>query len=359
MKSTCADLLLALGSPQVMPSLSPSQWDSLLPQSRAAGLLGRLGALAQQHDLSQSLPLSVWHALEAGLAFAERQAVAIHYELAKLDAALAGLDIPVLVLKGAAYVASGSAAAGGRLMSDIDILVRKADISRTEVALMRSGWISSHHDTYDQRYYRQWMHEIPPMQHIRRGTILDVHHNLLPETARIKTDPDKMIAAARPLPGMICLHIPSALDLILHSATHLMHEGEWGHGLRDLTDLHALVRAADMENDDFWAELANRARELNLERPLHYALANLARLFGLAIPSLPLARPGRIVDRATNALLARGLSSFHSACQLPFTPQAEFLLYVRSHWLRMPLHLLLPHLLHKAFSKEPNAQDSS
>jgi hypothetical protein len=27
----------------------------------------------------------------------------------------------------------------------------------------------------------------------------------------------------------------------------------------------------------------------------------------------------------------------------------EWLLYVRSHYLRMPLYLLIPHLMHKAF----------
>lgn len=30
-------------------------------------------------------------------------------------------------------------------------------------------------------------------------------------------------------------------DIVLHSAAHLFHEGEWGSGLRDLVDLHALL----------------------------------------------------------------------------------------------------------------------
>lgn len=243
------------------------------------------------------------------------------------------------------------------MMSDIDILVEKSAIPDTETALMLAGWIGSHHDAYDQRYYRQWMHEIPPMQHIRTGTVLDVHHNLLPETARIRTDPDKVIARARPLPGMRCLHVPSEADLILHSATHLMHEGEWGHGLRDLVDLHALVMASARDGADFWTGLALRARELNLEHPLYYVLEHLHRVFGVSSPPLDLARPNRLVGAATNALLARGFASFHSSCRTPLTGLAEFLLYVRSHWLRMPPHLLLPHLLHKALQREPTAKE--
>lgn len=355
MKPACGDLILALTTPQAMAAFTPAQWDRVVPQARAAGLLGRLGALAERRALAATLPRPAWHALEAGLCFAARQAVAVQYELGKLDAALAGLGVPVVVLKGAAYVAAGSAAAPGRMMTDIDILVPKPAIHATEAALMLDGWVGSHHDAYDQRYYRQWMHEIPPLRHMRRGTILDVHHNLLPETARIQTRPDLIIAAARPLPGMACLRVPDELDLILHSATHLMHEGEWGHGLRDLSDLYAMIAAA-AGHGDFWPKLAKRARELHLERPLALALTQLQRVFGVTPPpALDLARAHPLGEAVLHALLTRALSGYHSSCRLPLTDFAEFALYVRSHWLRMPPHLLFPHLLYKAWHREKNA----
>ncbi len=356
MKPACGDLILALKTPPAMAAFTSAQWDRVIPQAWAAGLLGRLGALAAQRDLATGLPKPVWHALEAGLSFAARQAVAVRHELGKLDDALAGLGTPVLVLKGAAYVASVSPAAAGRMMSDIDILVPKPAIPDTEAALMLAGWVSSHHDAYDQRFYRQWMHEIPPMQHIRRGTVLDVHHNLLPETARIKTRPDLIIAAALPLPGMACLHVPSEPDLILHSATHLMHEGEWNHGLRDLSDLYAMVSAAADQHDDFWPHLAKRARQLRLERPLYLALTQLQRVFCLNVPALDLPHAHRFGDRMIHALLTRALSGYHSNCRLPLAAFAAFVLFVRSHWLRMPAHLLIPHLLYKALKRENAAR---
>jgi hypothetical protein len=352
MNPSCGDLILALKAAPAMAAFTPAQWDRIIPQARAAGLLGRLGSLATQVDLAAVLPVPVWHAMEAALAISERQAVAVRHELNKLDAALAGLRIPVLVLKGAAYVAAGSPAAAGRMMTDIDILVPKQAINETEAALMLTGWVSSHHDAYDQRYYRQWMHEIPPMQHIRRGTILDVHHNLLPETARIQTRPDRIIAAARPLPNMACLHVPSASDLILHSATHLMHEGEWDHGLRDLSDLYAMLAASSVQYDDFWPHLAKRALELKLERPLYLALVQLHRVFGLKVPAMNLPQASRFGDRIIHDLLTRALSGYHSTCRMPLFSCANFALFVRSHWLRMPIHLLIPHLLYKALSRE-------
>jgi len=62
--------------------------------------------------------------------------------------------------------------------------------------LMLEGWVSGHRSAYDQRYYRKWMHEIPPMTHIRRQTVLDLHHNILPETARLRTRADSRRCAA-------------------------------------------------------------------------------------------------------------------------------------------------------------------
>lgn len=352
MRRQCSPLLRALRSPEALVEFSLAQWDRIIPQARAAGLLGRLGALARRNGLAQRLPRPVWHALEADMAFADRQAVAVRYELAKLDRALADLGVPVVILKGVAYVAGGLAVGEGRVMSDIDILVPKEAIHQAEAALMLAGWVSGHHDPYDQRYYRQWMHEIPPMLQARRGTVLDVHHNLLPETARIKTRPERVIAEARPLAGYACLALPTEIDLILHSATHLMHEGEWRHGLRDLSDLHMLITSAAARDAEFWAKLSDRAHQLGLGRPLDYALAQLGRLFDLAPPALPLDRSPALVRLMTNGLLAAGLSACHADCRLPLSAVAEFLLYVRSHWLRMPLHLLLPHLVYKAFRKE-------
>jgi len=355
MKKSCADLLHALTHPQAMASFTPSQWDVVVRQARAAGVLGRLGALAQQHGLQQQLPEPVWHALEADLTFAQQQAIAVRYELRRLDRALAKLGIPVLILKGAAYVAMDSPASDGRFMSDIDILVAKPHLMDVESALTGGGWTSQYHDAYDQRYYREWMHELPPMQHLGRHTTLDVHHNLLPETARIKTRPDQVIASSHLLPGTQCLYVPDELDLILHSATHLLHEGEWGHGLRDLSDLYLLI-APRAEQPDFWQRLADRASQLNLQRPLYYALVELRDLFRLAVPDNVLSTPNAILARLMKALLRRGIFSFYPDCHPHLTGIAEFALFVRSHWLRMPAHLLLPHLLYK-FWKQTIASD--
>jgi hypothetical protein len=222
-----------------------------------------------------------------------------------------------------------------------------------EAALRLRGWHALRQSAYDDRYYRRWMHELPPLTHLRRGSHLDVHHNLLPETARLQTRPDRVIASARPLPGYKTLCVPSLEDLVLHSATHLFHEGEWQHGLRDLADLDALLRHGAGARADWWPGLLRRARELNLRRPLALALRYAHRLLATPVPAQVLAETARSHPRLAwiwlDGLFRRGLTSFHPLCRAPGTGLASFLLYVRAHALRMPPHLLLPHLVHKGW----------
>ena len=279
----CQLLLETLRDPSRLARLSLADWDRLLPQARAAGLLARLAVLADDHALTPGLPTALQTHLTAARTLAERQRRAVLWEARKIDAALAPTGLPVVLLKGAAYVLGDLPPARGRLFSDVDILVPKAGLGHAEAQLMLHGWHAAHHDAYDQRYYRQWMHELPPMTHLRRGSSLDVHHNLLPETARLKTSPERVIAEASPLPGYRCLRLPRLEDLILHSATHRFCEGEWQMGLRDLADIDTLLRLG-AARPDWWETLRARALELNLTDPLALALRYARRLLATPVP---------------------------------------------------------------------------
>ncbi|MCU0840887.1 MAG: nucleotidyltransferase family protein [Thiobacillaceae bacterium] len=350
----CRLLLRALREPAHLAELDLPTWDRLLPQASQAGLLSRLAMLADDLRLTGALPAPVQPHLEAARTIAERQRHAVHWEARKLDQALGPAGMPVLLLKGAAYVLGDLPPARGRLFADIDILVPKAQLGRAEARLMLHGWHASQHSDYDQRYYREWMHELPPMSHIRRQSHLDVHHDLLPETARLRTRPDLVIEASTPLPGHRCLRLPCLEDLVLHSATHLFHEGEWGHGLRDLTDLDALLRLG-MARPGWWSDLRTRAETLNLGYPLALALRYCHWLLATPVPEPVLVSSRQGLPGPPwplrDALFLRGFSLAHADCALPGSALAGFLLYVRAHALRMPLRLLLPHLLHKALEK--------
>jgi len=333
-----------------MATLDLKDWDLLLRQAAAAGLLSRIAMTADMLGLTSVLPPTVQPHLTAARTVAAKQRQAVRWEVRRIAQALAGVCTQVVLLKGAAYASADLPPAAGRLFGDIDLLVPRERLDEVEAALLLAGWHPQMQDPYDQRYYRQWMHELPPLRHIRRGTVLDVHHNLLPETARTRTHSAPVLAAARPLDDPAGLSVPCPADLVLHSACHLFHEGEWHHGLRDLVDLDAMLRAF-ANSAEFWPQLLARARVLNLGRPLHYALDCCRRWLHTPIPEHAMGGyphpPPRWQRPLMRSLFDAGLASPHAACRKRLAGVSGFVLYVRSHYLRMPWRLLLPHLLHQ------------
>src|SRR3546814_14739447 len=99
---------------------------------------------------------------------AEREARQALWEADRAAEALAGLDVPVVLLKGTAYAAAGLRAGQGRFIGDLDILVPRDAMERVERALIDAGWEWVKDDPYDDSYYRPWMPELPPMIHAAR-----------------------------------------------------------------------------------------------------------------------------------------------------------------------------------------------
>src|SRR4051795_6237923 len=104
------------------------------------------------------------------------------------------------------------------------------------------------------------MHELPPLIHQSRDRMIDVHHTILPLTARPKPDAAALIADSVELENG--LRILSPEDMIVHAAAHLFADGDLAGGLRNLWDIDRLLR--DFEGDAFWSRLEDRARHHGL-----------------------------------------------------------------------------------------------
>ncbi|OYU82945.1 MAG: hypothetical protein CFE45_26745 [Burkholderiales bacterium PBB5] len=262
----------------------------------------------------------------------------------------------MVLLKGAAYVAASLPAARGRLFNDVDIMVDPQQLSKVESALMGGGWLSAERDNYNQRYYREWRHELPPLQHVTRHTFLDVHHTITAPTSHFAVDGARLLAHLRPIGTGGQLFMLQPADMVLHSAVHLFQEGEFDHGLRDLLDLDELLLHFGRVEPDFWPTLFDRADELALQVPLHHALHHVQRLFGTHPPATLTGRvrslqPNVLARHSMAWLLGHALRPMHPSCELRLSGPARSVLYLRAQWLRMPLHLLLPHLVRKAWMR--------
>lgn len=353
MKSDWPLLIRILRHERVLANLQEFEWDLLIRQARRCQLLGKLYYLAEDQQVLECLPAAVFRHLESARVHAEKQYRDFLWEAGKLKKAFAGSGYPLIFLKGGGYSAAQLAPYKGRLFSDIDLLVPVEALAEIEKRLMIHGWIAEQQSVYDEQYYRRWMHEIPPLRHVKRGSVVDLHHNILPRTASACPDARLLLAAAVNVEADAEVKVLSPLDRIIHSATHLFYEGELEHGLRDLLDLHDLIAVLDTE-----ARLAvvERAQQLGLQAPLYYALRYqqlILSMSGLDAPMKKMIDDGFSVRGMwiMDVLFSRALMPDHPSCDDRSTALARWLLYLRAHWLRMPWYLLVPHLLRKAWMR--------
>ena len=330
--------------PRRLRDLSGSQLSELIDAAERARLLGWL--LAQLDAQAVPLEPTVWltDRLVAVRTRAGEYERAVRWEIDRIHRAFWNCSFPWVLLKGAAYVAMALPPGRGRRVADIDVLVPHEYVGDAEAALRQWGWEFGPLDSYDTRYYREWMHELPPMIHSERKSVVDLHHAILPRTSRLHPSSARLIERSVPLEGggrVLC-----AAHMVLHTAAHLFHDGEITGAIRDLIDLDALLRVFSRDGC-FWGDLVREGGALELTRPAYYGLRHASRWLGTPIGTEAAAamrgwKPAAAVDRLMDLLVDRTLvgSSGSSA--------AAYALYVRSHWLRMPPQLLARHLMRKS-----------
>jgi len=345
-------LLPSFKHPQRFFDLPPEAMDLVVREARRALVLGQLGHVLSDHSEYARLPQGIRDHFTAAMRLAEAHERMLRWESEQIAYALSNAGIQPVLLKGAAYLLEDLPFARGRIATDVDILVDESRLAETEACMKRAGWVEVKSDDYDQTYYREWMHELPPLMHHLRGTVVDIHHNIVPRTARLKPDGGKLIAASvgTRIEG---LRVLAPEDSILNKVVHLFLLGEFDNCFRELVDLDGLLRAYSTR-PEFWTRLVPRAEELQLTRPLYYGLRYAKRLMETPVPDAVLRAserfgPATPIRWLMDRLIAAVLLPAHPDVTPPGKAVAAWLLYLRSHWVKMPPLLLLKHLLTKAW----------
>lgn len=327
-------------------SMQLCDWDETVRLARAARLLGTLARrLMADAAFWAQVPAPVQGHLRAARNFAAHRAQLLRMALRALEAALPP-GVPVVLLKGAAYLAQDLALAHGRLPGDVDLLVPRGHLDEVEQALCAAGWVSQVADDYDQRYYREWSHELPPMRAPGHALEVDLHHAIAPVTSRCRGDADLLFADAIRLPRTR-FAVPCAADQFIHTAIHLFQDTELDVRLRDLVDLDGLLAAVDFS--DGGGRFLRRADAHGAGPLVWHALHHCRRWLATAVPAgaWP-AAPAAFERRALDWIVPR-------VClpRLPDVPPtvaerlARRAAQARYHWMRMPPALLLRHAGHK------------
>lgn len=331
-----------------------AEWDRLVRIARLGSAASLLHARYEAAGALDLLPAPVARQLHSERTIAEYRIQMTRWNLRHLAEVLGPLGTELVLLKGSAYIAQGAPWGRGRLTGDVDLLVRASEIGRAEAALRAAGWRFGEIDDYDERYYREWSHELPPLMHPERPLPLDLHHTILPVTSRLRPDAGALVAASVALPGTP-LRVLAPEHQLLHTCCHLFEDSDMWHQLRDLLDLDAMLRAY-ADHAGFDDRLAESAAHHGLHRPLHYGLRYARLLLASPVPALAAreaarhARPSRPTALLMDALVVRSL--------LPASPDSPVsasrrwskrALKARHLARRFPPRLLARHLRTKLF----------
>jgi Uncharacterised nucleotidyltransferase len=348
--SAASNLISALRDPSTFIDLSPGEWTNVVSIARRELVLGHLADTLKKSEHFHKFPKRLQNMLEDGLRDSQHSHRLAVSETKFAADALFDAGCPVIVLKGSAYVLADLPAAQGRFAGDLDLLVPKSFLGPVEIALKKSGWNLMVKNAYDDNYYRLWMHELPPFQHGLRKTLIDMHHTILPLTGRVQPNAALLIKHAVPIKGT-GLHRFCDVDMVLHSAAHLIQDGDLHGGLRNLHDIHRLVTHF-ARADNFWVLLSQHANTHNLQRCLYYALTMSEKLFGTHVPEafwngVSNAEPNALYRCIMQWMMLTRLSRREVSLDSIAYRLADKLLRVRAHYLKMPPLMLAKHLARK------------
>ncbi|MBL8446996.1 MAG: nucleotidyltransferase family protein [Zoogloeaceae bacterium] len=343
----CPLLLQGLSRPL---DVDVAKWDRLLRLARRTGLHARLAETHLDGDVTLADPVRR-HLLSAKRV-AEFRTQMVRAELFRLAPLCRG-DFPVVVLKGGAYILQERRLSRGRFVSDVDLLVPQSQLRTMEERLRQAGWQTAPLDPYDERYYRDWSHETPPMRFPGRTLEVDLHHALTPVTGRLAFNPQCLFETIRLVTGSP-FHVLAPEDQVLHACLHCFQDGDLELRVREVVDIDGLVRELAPE-PKFWDQLVRRAGRLGLERPLWYGLSFARLWLGCPIPEQVLAglpAPSRgttwIMDRLVPLAMLPPDPDYPEPAKVRWARRA---MLARYHLQRMPAGMLVPHLARKVLRR--------
>jgi len=321
-------------------------WDAFLPMINQIDMLPHMVAQLDAAGLSDSLPRRIGIHLESARLRSRQQRRIVYWEVEQIKTVFAQIGLPVVLLKGAAYLLLDLDISIGRLYSDIDTLVPRASIDKVEHVLKQHGWEQPEELAGQEQYFQRWMHELLPLVHKRRGTKIDVHHNILPSVDNLQFDPGTLFENAQPVSIGSRIYTLAPADMVLHNIIHLFRNGDYRRALRDLVDLDKLLGEFSRNDETFFSQLSARAEELNLLTPCYLAFRFVRKYLNTEIPAGAIARAARgkpawppvwVLDRVFE----------YASLPAPFVKQESARWY--SLWLleRYPLNLLRKTILPK------------
>jgi hypothetical protein len=263
------------------PKLTLPAYTEILRQADENGITPLLYHRLTTVVPEAELPRPVMNHLRDAAVRSAARALQITRELAAILKLFRRHGIAVIVLKGAHLAQLVYESRALRTMGDLDLMVRRDQLSLAEHALEELGY-RPQHDPLDETDYTRHHHTRPLG---KPGAVrIDLHWNIARPAGIFDVDLDGIWARAVPaqVAGVDAL-VLSHEDLILHLCVHASFHHQFRLGLRACWDILEVLRRHGNSID--WDILARRAQHWRIDRYVYVVLRLVQELLGVDIPA--------------------------------------------------------------------------
>jgi hypothetical protein len=260
-------------------SVTPEDWRTAVEIAFHHGLAPIFFRSLKAGGGRAGVPADAWDRLRIAYFTAADRSLHLYRELRVVLESLRGLGIPVIVLKGAHLAETVYGDVALRPMYDADLMVRKADLSRTQEVLLGMGWYQHLSEDIEERC--KWSDHLGIFY--RRGSAIEVHWNIEVPVSPFKLDGNGFWKRAQPV---VCAGVEvlalSPEDTLLQLSLHATYHHCLEHGLRPLHDVAEVVRHYGPTLD--WSLVVSRATGCGAEKCVGLTLRLSKSMLGAAVP---------------------------------------------------------------------------
>jgi hypothetical protein len=283
MRPSVANLLLALVSQDPESSADPvpagfPDWEKLASIASQLRLAPLLTCGLRSKNLLGIVPPPVRQKLVTAAEHNCGHNIACSSLTDRIVELLTKQGIDVMLLKGIAHIHDCYPEPEGRVLRDIDLLVRKNHLAEAARCIQCAGFYQQQSHSTSEGH-----HHLPPFLS-DEGQAIEIHWNLAHPLAPVHIQEEELWKLARPctaIPGSFLLH---PVDSLIHTSVHLMISSDIAGHVYQLIDIDRLIKV-HFNSPGIFSRLTDRAVQFGCEIPLSRSLHLAHEFLGTSVPA--------------------------------------------------------------------------